>query len=92
MLLEDLATGASVDRHAADQLLVFAALATGSSSDRIPAPTAHLDAAAWLAGLFLGAGVRLEGTLVSVDGCAASPGPCAPSPDVLSSGPRSPCR
>lgn len=64
-LLEDLASGATVDRHAADQLLIFAALASGRSVYRAPAINDHVESAAWLADLFLGAIVRLgeDGTI-----------------------------
>lgn len=60
-LLEDLATGATVDRHAADQLLIFAALASGRSVYRAPMLNDHVASAAWLASLFLGAEVDLGG-------------------------------
>jgi RNA 3'-terminal phosphate cyclase (ATP) len=58
-LLDDLAVGATVDRHAADQLLIFTALADGVSTFRAPAVTGHMQSAAWLASLFLGASVDL---------------------------------
>ena len=58
-LLHDLRSGANVDRHAADQLLIFTALADGRSVYRAPAITDHVESAAWLANLFLGAGVDL---------------------------------
>jgi len=35
-LLEDLATPATTDRHLADQLILFAALAKGTTQYRIP--------------------------------------------------------
>ena len=64
-LLDDLASGATVDRHAADQLLIFTALATGRSIYRAPAINDHVESAAWLASLFLGADVHLgdDGTI-----------------------------
>ncbi|HYH51242.1 MAG TPA: RNA 3'-terminal phosphate cyclase [Acidimicrobiia bacterium] len=58
-LLDDLRSGATVDRHAADQLLIFTALADGQSHYRAPAITDHMESAAWLANLFLGADVDL---------------------------------
>jgi RNA 3'-terminal phosphate cyclase (ATP) len=69
-LLEDMASGATVDRHAADQLLIFTALASGRSVYRAPAITDHVESAAWLASLFLGAKVDFgdDGT-ITVDGC-----------------------
>jgi RNA 3'-terminal phosphate cyclase (ATP) len=66
-LLADLATGASVDRHAADQLVLFAALASGTSSYRAPRATEHLATNLWLAERF-GAKVEREGSRVRVQG------------------------
>jgi RNA 3'-terminal phosphate cyclase (ATP) len=51
-LLADLATGATVDRHLADQLVLFAALAEGSSHYRVPSQTAHLHSNLWLISQF----------------------------------------
>ncbi len=56
-LLEDLATGATVDRHVADQLVLFAALADGTSRYVVPRQTDHLDSNLWLIAQF---GVRGE--------------------------------
>ena len=67
-LLEDLRTGAAVDRHAADQLIPYAALADGESRFRIPMMTEHVRASAWLAHEFLDAGVRIEDNVVIVTG------------------------
>lgn len=47
-LLEDLNTGATVDRHTADQLILFAALAHGVSQYRTPRRTDHIDSNLWL--------------------------------------------
>lgn len=68
-LLDDLASGASVDRHAADQLVPFAALAAGTSRWRAPGASEHLDSNLWLASLF-GARVRSRGPVVELDGIA----------------------
>lgn len=64
-LLDDLDKGATVDRHAADQLLIFTALAEGLSTYRAPGISGHVQSAAWLATLFLGAEVDLgeDGTI-----------------------------
>lgn len=64
-LLDEMTSGATVDRHAADQLLIFTALADGRSVYRAPAITDHVESAAWLATLFLGAEVDLndDGTI-----------------------------
>jgi RNA 3'-terminal phosphate cyclase (ATP) len=71
-LLEDLGTGATVDRHLADQLILFAALADGTSAYRIPFLTDHVRSNLWLVEKILGARNGLEGTLLRVEGVAFS--------------------
>ncbi|MEN8185144.1 MAG: RNA 3'-terminal phosphate cyclase [Myxococcota bacterium] len=66
-LLADLATGATTDRHVADQLVLFAALAKGASGYLVPRSTDHVETNLWLAGRF-GAAARLEGNQVQVEG------------------------
>jgi len=66
-LLEDLASGATVDRHVADQLVLFAALAAGLSHYLTPRVSEHLESNLWLAEQF-GSHVRLQGKDVFVDG------------------------
>lgn len=66
-LLADLASGASTDRHLADQLAVFAALASGETRYRAPRETQHLSSNLWLAEQF-GAGVRSEKGRIRVRG------------------------
>jgi RNA 3'-terminal phosphate cyclase (ATP) len=66
-LLEDLASGATVDRHLADQLVLFAALARGTTLYRVPAESEHLRTNLWLAERF-GARTRREGLVVEIDG------------------------
>jgi RNA 3'-terminal phosphate cyclase (ATP) len=56
-LLEDMTTGATVDRHLADQLVLFAALAQGTTTYLVPRRTEHLDSNLWLAEQF---GARVE--------------------------------
>jgi RNA 3'-terminal phosphate cyclase (ATP) len=65
--LEDLATRATVDRHLTDQLVLFAALAQGTSRYLIPRPTEHLESNLWLAAQF---GVRgqLQAQQVVIEG------------------------
>lgn len=41
-LVEDLTSGAAVDRHMADQIMVFMGLAGGKSCVRVPAVTLHM--------------------------------------------------
>ncbi|MGQ0695967.1 MAG: RNA 3'-terminal phosphate cyclase, partial [Nitrospiraceae bacterium] len=59
-LLDDLKSGATVDRYAADQIIPFAALASGESRFIIPTVTDHVLTSAWLAETFLDAHVRIE--------------------------------
>jgi RNA 3'-terminal phosphate cyclase (ATP) len=66
-LLEDLSTGATVDRHLADQLVSFAAVAAGRTRYRVPRETEHLATNLWLAERF-GAGTRRSGQIVEVEG------------------------
>ena len=68
-LLEDLRTGGTTDRHAADQLVLFAALARGASVYVAPRLTEHLETNLWLVAQ-LGATVRREGRRVEVGGLA----------------------
>jgi len=66
-LLEDLKTGATVDRYLADQLIIYAALAEGATEYIIPRPTEHVDANLWLAEK-LGAKAHLEGNNLHIEG------------------------
>jgi RNA 3'-terminal phosphate cyclase (ATP) len=66
-LLEELATEATVDLHAADQLVVFAALARGTSIYVAPFRTKHLDGNLWLARQF-GVGSEYDGRSVTING------------------------
>ena len=67
-LLQDLESGATLDRFAADQIIPFAALAGGESRFIIPAVTDHVLTGAWLADLFLGARVRIDSRRMTIDG------------------------
>jgi len=66
-LLEDLMTGATVDRYLADQLIIYAALAQGVTEYIIPRLTEHVDANLWLVEK-LGAKVHLEGNHLRIEG------------------------
>ncbi len=66
-LLADLATGATVDRHLADQLVIYAALAGGTTAYTIPRLTEHIDANLWLVEKF-GARTELEGNSLRIAG------------------------
>jgi RNA 3'-terminal phosphate cyclase (ATP) len=67
-LLEELASGATLDRFAADQIIPFAALASGESRFVIPTVTDHVLTSAWLAETFLGAHVRFDGRHLAIQG------------------------
>src|SRR5690606_31001138 len=53
--LEDVRSGATVDRHLADQLVLFCALADGTSRYIVPRVSGHLESNLWVVGQF---GVR----------------------------------
>jgi RNA 3'-terminal phosphate cyclase (ATP) len=67
-LLEDMKTGATLDRYTSDQIIPFAALASGESRFRIPRLTEHIESSAWLCREILGAEVRAEGHELSIKG------------------------
>lgn len=67
-LLEDLGSGATLDRFAADQIIPFAALAAGNSRFTIPTVTDHVLTSAWLAELFLGAAVSIDSQRLVING------------------------
>jgi len=67
-LLEDLDAGATVDRHLADQLILFAGLADGTTTYLIPRLTEHVETNLWLIEMILGAKTSLEGNQVKIEG------------------------
>lgn len=72
-LLEDLKTGATLDRYASDQIIPFAALASGESLFRIPQVSEHIESSAWLSRELLGANIRYEGDELLVNGIGFDP-------------------
>ncbi len=72
-LIEDLATGATVDRYLADQLIFYAALADGVSEYRIPRLTEHVETNLWLVESILGAKARVNKNLVKIQGIGYYP-------------------
>jgi RNA 3'-terminal phosphate cyclase (ATP) len=66
-LRADLARGATVDRHMADQLVLFAALVEGTSRYLVPSQTDHLASNLWLASQF-GARADVQGRQVTIEG------------------------
>ncbi len=67
-LVEDLDSGASVDRYLADQLVIYAALADGVSEYSVPALSEHLDTNLWLVETLLGADVQVSDHAVRIQG------------------------
>ena len=67
-LLEEIASGATLDRHASDQVIPFAALAAGTSTFRVPLITGHTETGTWLASVSLSADVRAEGQMLVISG------------------------
>ena len=72
-LMEDLATGATVDRYLADQLIFYAALADGISEYKIPRLTEHVETNLWLVETILGAKIEVTENLVKIQGVGFSP-------------------
>jgi RNA 3'-terminal phosphate cyclase (ATP) len=67
-LIEDLESGATVDRHLADQLIPFTALAEGWSTYVIPKMTDHIETRLWLVDKILGARTEVKSNLVRIKG------------------------
>jgi RNA 3'-terminal phosphate cyclase (ATP) len=67
-ILDDLKTGATVDRYVADQLIPFCAVATGASEYVIPSVTEHVETNLWLVERILGARTRLDGRRLQIEG------------------------
>ncbi len=67
-LLEDIDSGATVDRFTADQLLLYAALADGESEYIIPRMSDHINSNIWLAEKILGAKISLKGKSLLIRG------------------------
>jgi RNA 3'-terminal phosphate cyclase (ATP) len=67
-LLSDVNSGATLDSFAADQIILFAALAQGESRFRIPRMTGHIQSNAWLVNEFLNARVEIREPIMSIAG------------------------
>lgn len=72
MLLEDLNCGATTDRHLADQLILFTALAKGESEYQIPRTTSHIQSNLWLVREMLGASWTMDGSRLKIQGVGHS--------------------
>ena len=67
-IIEDLDTGATVDRFVADQLIPFAAISEGWTAYRIPRMSDHIEARLWLVEELLGAKTEVKDNLVRIRG------------------------
>jgi RNA 3'-terminal phosphate cyclase (ATP) len=72
-LLDEIASGATLDRFTADQIIPFAALASGESRLIIPTVTDHVLTSAWLAETFLDAHIRIDGQQLVIHGAGFWP-------------------
>jgi len=68
MLIEDLHSGATVDRHMADQLIIYCALARGTSRYIVPAMTEHVETNLWLIQEILQARTEIAGQAIAIEG------------------------
>jgi RNA 3'-terminal phosphate cyclase (ATP) len=71
-LIADLESGATTDRHTADMLVLWAALASGESRWLAPHATEHLATNLWLMAK-LGARTRLDGNCAVIEGLSLAP-------------------
>ncbi len=67
-LFQDIASGATVDRFAADQIILYAGLAAGRSRYLTPGMTDHIRSNIWLIEKILGAGVEVRGNMITISG------------------------
>jgi len=72
-LLDEIVSGATLDRFAADQIIPYAALASGESRFIIPAVTDHVLTSAWLAETFLNAHIHIDGQRLMIHGVGFLP-------------------
>ncbi len=62
--MEDVNTGATVDRYIADQVIIYAGLAEGISRYSIPRISEHVETNLWLIEEFLGARTKISDNLI----------------------------
>jgi len=67
-LLEDLRSGATVDRFVADQLILYAALAHGTTEYLVPKMTEHIETNLWLIAEMLRAKGKMQGNRIEIEG------------------------
>ncbi|GAJ15990.1 unnamed protein product, partial [marine sediment metagenome] len=66
--IEDVETGAAVDRHIADQLIIYAGLAEGVTRYSVPGITEHVETNLWLIEEFLGVRAKVTGDVLGIEG------------------------
>ena len=66
--IEDVETGAAVDRYIADQLIIYAGLAEGVTRYSVPGITEHVETNLWLIEEFLGARTKVTGNVLEIEG------------------------
>jgi RNA 3'-terminal phosphate cyclase (ATP) len=66
--IEDIKTGAAVDRYIADQLIIYAGLADGVTRYSALGITEHVETNLWLIKEFLGARTRIDGNVIEIEG------------------------
>lgn len=66
--LEDIQSGATVDRFLADQLIPYAALAKGESVYQFPKHTDHIESRLWLVQKFLNADANIDDNSLTIHG------------------------
>jgi len=66
--IEDVKTGAAVDRYVADQLIIYAGLAEGTTRYSIPRITEHVETNLWLIEKFLGVKAKISGNVIEIEG------------------------
>jgi RNA 3'-terminal phosphate cyclase (ATP) len=66
--VEDVKTGAAVDRYIADQLIIYAGLAEGVTRYSVPRITEHVETNLWLIEEFLGARTKIDGNFLEIKG------------------------
>lgn len=66
--VEDVKSGAAVDKYLADQLIIYASLAEGITRYSVPRITEHVETNLWLVGDFLGAKTKIVDNLLEIEG------------------------
>jgi RNA 3'-terminal phosphate cyclase (ATP) len=66
--IEDIKTGAAIDRYIADQLIIYAGLAEGVTRYSVPRITEHVETNLWLIEEFLSAKTKIDDNLLEING------------------------